>query len=378
MMKRWFLALSGLLAAGLGFSGIAARAAEDLSHHTEVVSEPYVIDRVYKSMEGPGGAQTFKLAAGDKPELLWVIGGEAAVLDPENVPMKSQEFLCHANIRFDPKQFKDQNPNADFDHMTHQPLKIFNFSQGLTEIRLPRGFGIPVLSTRLFEFNYGVMNPSEPKQPFAVKVGVTFQYLRDIELEHELKPLFEWGTWGLTMKVLVSGSAAHSSHCAIEAGDGSPEAPSGESAQVPTVSLGKIHKNEKGYQQAYHWMIPPGRHIYRYQLEKSYYSELPFDTTIHYATAHVHPYAEFIELRDLTTRQSLFKIQIKNSRDGFSITEIKPFSSEKGLPIYRNHEYEMVCQYNNTTNHDIDAMAFMFVYLLDRNFDREELKSKNI
>lgn len=365
-MKNGLSTLCGLLAVCLGCSGLATRTAEGPSHHTEVVSEPSVIDRAYKSMEGPGGAKTFTLAAGGQPELLWVTGGKAWVLDSESAPKESQKFLCHANVRFDPKQFKAQNPNADFDQMTHQPIKIFNLSQGLTDVRLPRGFGIPVLSTKLFEFNYGVMSPSAPERPHAVKVGVTFQYVRDIESPQKQKPLFEWGAWGLMMKVPVSGGASGSSHCAIEVGDGS---------KVPEASLQKINKNEKGYEQVYHWMVPPGRHVYRYQLEQYYYNDLPFDTTIHYATPHVHPYAEFIELRDLTADQSLLTIEIKNSKDGSFIEKIRPFSSEKGLPVYRDHQYEMVCQYNNTTDHDIDAMAFLFVYLLDKNFDRTRLKS---
>jgi hypothetical protein len=40
----------------------------------------------------------------------------------------------------------------------------------------------------------------------------------------------------------------------------------------------------------------------------------------------------------------------------------------EGLPIHRDHDYELVTIYDNPTDHDIDAMAILYLYLLDKSF----------
>ncbi len=372
MMKFWSATSFGLLVACLSFSGNAVHAGEEPLHTVDVTSASVVIDRAYKSMEGPGGLKKFKLAQDEKPELLWVTGGKVELFNAGTKTKQSKAQVCHANLRFDPRQFEAHNPNADLKHMTNQQVKLFSFVEGQPEIRLPKGFGIPVLSTKLFEFNFGTMNPAETKQPFSIQAGATFQYFRDSELKQELKPLF---MRIVSMKVPVQKGAGHPANCPMLKEADFNDEETEDTAAPAEQSLKTINKNESGYEQAYHWMVPPGRHTYHYRLEKNNLRNLPFDTTIHYINAHLHPLAEFIELRDVTTGKSLFKGRVKNSKDGASITKLDSFSSKKGMPIYRDHEYELVCQYNNTTGHDIDAMALMFVYLLDKNFDRARLKS---
>jgi len=36
---------------------------------------------------------------------------------------------------------------------------------------------------------------------------------------------------------------------------------------------------------------------------------LRFDTTLHYIAVHLHPFAEFLELRDLTADKSILKAE---------------------------------------------------------------------
>ncbi|MFP8878739.1 MAG: hypothetical protein VCE43_04375 [Myxococcota bacterium] len=38
-------------------------------------------------------------------------------------------------------------------------------------------------------------------------------------------------------------------------------------------------------------------------------------------------------------------------------------SSADGIPIYRDHEYELISIYNNSSGVDQDAMATMFSYV---------------
>ena len=38
------------------------------------------------------------------------------------------------------------------------------------------------------------------------------------------------------------------------------------------------------------------------------------------------------------------------------------YSSDEGFPLYKDHVYEIEALYNNTTDHDVDAMAMMVLY----------------
>ena len=81
---------------------------------------------------------------------------------------------------------------------------------------------------------------------------------------------------------------------------------------------------------------------------------------------HVHPHSESLELRDLTTDTTLFKSHQSNTEDRLGLKWADYFSSEKGIPIYKDHEYELISVYNNETGQDADAMAGMFLYYLNR------------
>jgi hypothetical protein len=72
---------------------------------------------------------------------------------------------------------------------------------------------------------------------------------------------------------------------------------------------------------------------------------MQFDTTVHYIAVHLHPFAESLELVDLTTGESVFKSKARNFDDKIGLEEVEFFSSEEGLPIYKDHEYELVSTY---------------------------------
>ena len=47
---------------------------------------------------------------------------------------------------------------------------------------------------------------------------------------------------------------------------------------------------------------------------------------------------------------------------------MESYSSVEGIPIYADHEYEIVSVYDNPTDEPQDAMAVMFLYMLDKGF----------
>ena len=120
-----------------------------------------------------------------------------------------------------------------------------------------------------------------------------------------------------------------------------------------------ITTSESGQELTGHWYVPPGRHEYRHRLKPL---KMTFDTRAHYIYAHLHPFGESLELIDLTTGRSIFKSTAHNYADQIAVEEITHYSSQEGLPILRDHDYEIVAIYNNTTGHEIDSMAVMYLY----------------
>ena len=78
----------------------------------------------------------------DEPEVLWITGYRATMVESGGGPPMSQEFMCHSKI--------------DFDAKTHKMLfrsqrrflqkRLFTISHGRFDITFPEGFSIPILS----------------------------------------------------------------------------------------------------------------------------------------------------------------------------------------------------------------------------------------
>src|SRR5438105_12225952 len=102
------------------------------------------------------------------------------------------------------------------------------------------------------------------------------------------------------------------------------------------------------------WSVPPGRHVYTMEITPRL--NLPFDTTIHYATIHVHPFARGMELRDLTTDKTVFRLNSEDWPDRIGVAHVDEIKSSQGIPISRDHHYELTAEYDNTSGANTDAM----------------------
>src|SRR5947208_13786711 len=66
-----------------------------------LVSDPYRLDKIYRSMEGPWSIQSgIHLATGAESGVLWVTGLETEVVDAAVEKPISQEVFCHSNLTF--------------------------------------------------------------------------------------------------------------------------------------------------------------------------------------------------------------------------------------------------------------------------------------
>src|SRR5690242_12749239 len=66
-----------------------------------LMSDPYRLDKIYRSMEGPWSIQRgIRLGLAEKSHVQWITGLETEILDATGQKLISQEFFCHSNLTF--------------------------------------------------------------------------------------------------------------------------------------------------------------------------------------------------------------------------------------------------------------------------------------
>lgn len=138
--------------------------------------------------------------------------------------------------------------------------------------------------------------------------------------------------------------------------------------ETATSNIRVLRRDRLGQNFTYHWILKPGRET-RHTLITNQIN-LRFDTTIHYIAVHMHPYAESLVLKDLTENKVLFTSTMKSFEDKIGLEKVDFFSSKEGISIYKDHEYEIISTYNNITNESKDAMALIYMYLFDKEFEK--------
>jgi hypothetical protein len=177
-------------------------------------------------------------------------------------------------------------------------------------------------------------NPS-PDFTQVPKVFATSDYFMDVFAGLPLKRLYKTG---LTMH--VEDLAAY-------------EPPAGQEASDDVSTHCALVNN-----QTAHWLVPPGPQTTR----KQYSRFLGTSGTVHFAVVHLHNYGRYFRFTDVTLGKQLWQTDVVYDRDRMQITEIPTYSSSEGFRLEKDHVYEIEAFYDNTTDHDIDAMAQVDLY----------------
>ena len=102
-----------------------------------LVSDPYRLDKIYRSMEGPWSIQSgIHLATGAKAGVLWVTGLETEVVDATAQKPISQEFFCHSNLTFAEHGRTPLQYNQQLGGKTHLDWRLFTLVPGRSAIEL--------------------------------------------------------------------------------------------------------------------------------------------------------------------------------------------------------------------------------------------------
>jgi hypothetical protein len=311
-------------------------------------------------MTGPYGFDDVVLFESARPELLWVVGYDTKVINASNEEEQSQEWLCHANLDFEPEDYFEDFPKAP-----SLSGRMFTLSQGQQSIRFPPGFGMPVSSDLPIQLVTQVLNLNHQEVDKQVHHVVTIHFVRQSELREPMVPLFQAAAEGFKA---LDVDARHYGRPGLE----EDMALLGPGCSVGQAAVaGSVDVDGLGQQFTAHWEVPSGLEINRTNVTR--FLNLPYDTTAHYIAVHLHPYAESLALRDLTTDEVLFEAVVEPSVGRVGIDRVPFYISAEGLSLFATHEYELMSRYNNTSSASVDSMAVMYLYLKDQRFEIPDL-----
>lgn len=324
-----------------------------------VLSKVYPIVKKYKSMEGPSGSQVVYLGDRGNPELLWLTAIRTEVVGEDGKTKKSPELMCHMNVDIDPARHKSL-----FNLQRLPASRLMTISQGMRvadgsfEARLPPGFAFPLASNEPLLVMTQVLNHNiEHPKNLNVRHRVTFEYVRDRDLQKRPIALFNLPVTGMVQMrdgVALAGGEHAGMSCLI--GMRAPNA----------MGMASDYVDPQGHHMTGHWVVPPGRQVN--VSDATWFMSLPYDTRLHYAAVHLHPFAESLTLRDATAGVDLFKARAVNPKRRVGLEHVDAFVSIGGVPMYKNHKYEMISVYNNPTKQNSDSMASMFLAVDDPEF----------
>lgn len=347
---------------GLWLFGGAA-AAEPAGKQVTLYSKPYEVKGIYRSMKGPWSQIELNLAGESKePELCWVTGYKAVMVESDSDRPMPQEFMCHSNLDLEDSQARSRKLGLNYT----MSRRLFTLSQGQLEIQFPEGFGIPISSDDTLKLTTQVLNLNHHGDPVKVRHKVTLTYVRDSQTEKPMKPLFGAHAFGLA---LVDGEHGY---YGVDKPD--PEQ-HGPGCMVGSQASNDEFVDSGGRKFTGHWVVPEGRSENRTLVTRL--MALPYSTTVHYIAVHLHPYAESLTLRDLTTGEVVFRSKARNFEDKIGLEEVEYYTSVEGIELHPDHQYEMVSVYNNTSGKEQDSMAVMYMYLFDKEFKRNPEAAAN-
>jgi hypothetical protein len=308
-------------------------------------------------MQGPVDEQLVRLGAEDEHEPVWITGVDVEPLDAAGHDFaEGQEFICHVNVSHPSREAWMQDFQARRASGRSLPFNWFTLVQGHYSLRFPDGFAVPGSTDQVFRLFSMAQMQDPAKKPFDMRIRSRLHYVYDRDLARPMVPLSKF-SWDVRVAAPFDPKAAAEDHTAGSCAEHDPNlvkplAPSGEHMLGGSTA-----------EPVLHFAVPPGRHEYRTRVDGS--SKIPFPTTAHHFSAHLHVYGVSLELIDVTAGQTSFRSEATPNGKHTGIAEMTSLATAEGVRIYPDHTYELVAVYDNPTQQPIDAMAVVYVYYRD-------------
>lgn len=328
----------------------------------ELNSDLFKIDTIYRSMKGPISEKEIFLA--DSGDIIWLTGYNVKVFDSLNNALPL-DFICHNNLNLaDSRNFPWHPGNWNYYN------RVFTLTQGITNINLPDGFGIPLPAEQALRVVFQALNHNLPNLDTILYQQVEIKYFKDSEIDFKLKPLYHHNIWLVKQYSGPKGKF----------GTPVPEDYKIEDstqiiytdAQQPSCGIDELANNQalfldyfwdnKGRKYTGHWKVPPGEEYLEFDatLLLNFNKE---NLKVHYFNAHIHPFCEYLEMYDQTADEVIYKATVENKQDKTGIAKISELTSEEGITLYTDHKYLLRSKYNNTTEDTLSAMSVIYLFM---------------
>jgi hypothetical protein len=319
---------------------------ENTENKTIFTSPTLLIDRPYKSMEGPAAIDYFTIDA-SKEELLWLTGFETQAQDLDKHKI-STDFICHSNIDFVAMEHYGKWNITGGLHKGYP--RLATVSNGITAYEFPEGFGFPIFSNEKLLVQTQVLNHNLKDSIFKLKHRFELSYAPH---RNGMKPLMPIAAY---VRIPMGSDLKKSP-------DDLPDA-----FCIPVDP--EIHSEVDTKTQqilSSFWLIPKGKHTYRGAINDQL--RIKDSLAVHMIVPHLHPFSETFKLFDKTTQTVLYECQVENYRDKIGLKNTPVYQNISGLMLYADHDYELVIETNNTSDRQEDMMASMFLYVYDQELD---------
>ncbi|MDC3336436.1 hypothetical protein OAW23_01060 [Flavobacteriales bacterium] len=316
-----------------------------------LTSPKFLVDTLYPSMTGPTATHYFNLEQPFGAKINWLVGYSTCVINSAG-EILSDDFLCHNNLDYNTT---DYYHNWGLKGRAESLVpRLATLTQGQTAIQFPKGFGIPLKSNQVLSASTQVLNVTDKFINQEIQHKIELDYTSNKNLKPPLKPLFQQSVMVL-VEVDTNKLAEKIRHPNIDC--------------LPVMStINSLKVCSSGEVYTGHWVLPEGKDTIVRDVTELL--KLPFSTTLHYASVHVHPHCTSLELIDRSAGKSIFKSKINNDSTQSRMYVIEDFSSEEGIKLFKDHSYELVCITNHHLKDKRDMMAVMLLYLRDSELEK--------
>lgn len=342
--------------------GQAEKSEDAFEETAEFYSTDLLIDTIYRSMQGPYEIKPVSID-GSSNELIWITGYESRVLQAESNVNLGPAFMCHNNLDYaKSEQLPWLLKTSGANH------RIFTLSQGQNKIVFPDGFGIPILADQKLQIVSQVLNHHQPDLYINTKHRSILHYIRESERSRSMTPLYQQAVFVTKQIAGAEGDHGLPLSC-LPYHDHSEESKEAEVEHDCSIEYSREadynpYQDKYGRKYTGHWVIPFGADTIQTNVTKML--DLQEETRIHFISVHLHPFAEALELWDITEDKLLYEAEFTKDSLNFGFKEIDFYSSKEGIKVYPDHQYELISAYNCTDSlNEHSAMAVMYLYLKD-------------
>jgi hypothetical protein len=312
----------------------------------KMISPTFLIDGIYKSMEGPKSSNYVQLSKDST--LLWLTSFHVKALDSKTKKLVSNDFICHTNVDFNDVKYYSHFGLEN--RIGKQYPRMTSLSHGMENFSFPKGYGVPMLGNDLLYVTTQSLNHNIKDANFLIKHEVTIKYSKN---GSDIKPLMS-----RTAFIMLPYDKRNPYK--------EPTDP-GTDRCIPVETKNHSYDDGHGNMMSGHWVIPVGKKTYRSSVNGQL--QIMDSLRLHAAAIHVHPFATSITLFDKTANRPIFTSKITNHKGSIGLSNIEQFSSEEGIWLYQDHDYEIVLETNNTTLEKQDMMGSMFLFFYDQELD---------